>query len=96
MKDYRIPSLLSLRLWIGRKFFGTLGWHSVKVSPWTIIKGPCEITEVAALRYVTENTSVPVPEVIKVHHYDGRLYIEMRYIPGMDLQKAWLGGHLSE
>ncbi|KAI1973877.1 hypothetical protein LOZ53_003223 [Ophidiomyces ophidiicola] len=87
--------LLSLRLALGNKIFGKVGFWGVRVSPGRIIKGPCETTELAALQYVAENTTIPVPKVLKVHDYNGRLYIELEWIRGIDLQAAWLRGNLS-
>lgn len=85
--------ILSLRLWIGQKRYGTIGdvpCHSgVLVSPTRVIKGPCEEAEVEALRFVAANTSIPVPKLFKTHHRRGRLYIEMEHIPGEDLAAVW-------
>lgn len=91
-----ICGLFPVRLWIGRKLFGTLGRSGVRISAGRIIKGSCETTELVALKYITEHTSVPLPKVLKVHRYNNRLYIEMEYIRGIDLQAVWLGGHLSQ
>ncbi|KAE8328041.1 kinase-like protein [Aspergillus sergii] len=79
----RRPTLLSIRLRIGRKVFGTVGRLGVRTSRNRIVKGPCEVAELTALQYVARHTNVPVPE------------IELEYIRGMDLQRAWLGGYLS-
>ncbi|KAJ5799108.1 uncharacterized protein N7518_001176 [Penicillium psychrosexuale] len=97
-KNHPISYLLPLRLWIGKKLFGAnkLGPHGVRVSPGRMIKGPCYMPELEALRYVAEHTSIPVPKVFNTHYYDDRLYIEMEYIRGMSLEKAWHRGYLSE
>ncbi|CAG8282562.1 unnamed protein product [Penicillium salamii] len=88
--------LLSLRLWIGKKIFGTVGPHGVRVSPSRMVKGPCATPELAALKYVAEHTSIPVPKVFNVHYYDNDIYIEMEYVRGMSLEAAWYRGHLSQ
>ncbi|KAE8353875.1 kinase-like protein [Aspergillus coremiiformis] len=89
-------SLLSIKLWIGKRIFGLVGQSGVRISPHRIIKGPCEITELAALTYIAEHTSIPVPKILNIYHSRDGLYIELEYIRGMDLQAAWLGGHLSQ
>lgn len=81
--------LLPLRLWIGKKLFGAVGPHGVRVSPNRMIKGPCHEPELAALKYVAEHTSIPVPRVFKAHYHDSHLYIKMQYVCGIDLQVAW-------
>jgi hypothetical protein len=68
----------------------------VRISRGRVIKGPCDPTELEALEYVAERTTIPVPKVFRTYHDHGRLYIEMEYIPGMDLQAAWLNGLLSQ
>ncbi|KAI1964890.1 hypothetical protein LOZ58_001581 [Ophidiomyces ophidiicola] len=86
---------LSLRLALGIKIFGKVGFWGVRVSPGRIIKGPCGTTELAALQYVAEKTTIPVPKVLQVHDCNGRIYIELECIRGIDLQAAWLRGNLS-
>jgi hypothetical protein len=90
--------LLPLRLWIGKKLFGAdrLGSKGVQISIGRMIKAPCPISELKAMRYVAEHTSIPVPKVFNTYYYDHRLYIEMEYIHGMSLQTAWNCGHLSQ
>lgn len=86
---------LSLRLAIGKRLFGVVGRSGSRISPHRIVKGPCEVAELAALKYVAKHTSIPVPKVLNVYQWNG-LYLELGYIPGMDLQEAWLGGFLSK
>jgi hypothetical protein len=77
-RNYRATSfLLLLRLWIGKKLFGAVGPHGIRISPSRMIKGPCATPELAALKYVAEHTSIPVPKVFNAHYYDDDLYIEM-------------------
>ncbi|KAB8215125.1 kinase-like protein [Aspergillus novoparasiticus] len=91
----RRATLLSIRLGIGRKVFGTVGRLGVRTSRNRIVKGPCEVAELTALQYVARHTNVPVPKVYSVYHCPDGLYIELEYIRGLDLQRAWLGGYLS-
>lgn len=88
--------LLPLRLWIGKKFFTELGPRGVRVSRGRMIKGPCPESELAALKYVAEHTSIPVPRVFHAHYYEDYLYIEMEYIRGMDLGAARASSQLSQ
>ncbi|KAB8227632.1 aminoglycoside phosphotransferase family protein [Aspergillus alliaceus] len=61
-----------------------------------LIKGPCKKVELEAMQYVAKRTTVPVPKVFTVYPYhDARIHIEMEYIRGIDLETAWLDGHLS-
>lgn len=96
-EKYRAAScLLLLRLWIGKNLFGAVRPHGVRVSPSRMIKGPCTASELAALEYVAEHTSIPVPKVFNSHYYDDGLYIEMEYVRGMSLEAAWYRGHLTQ
>ncbi|KKZ64084.1 hypothetical protein EMCG_01580 [[Emmonsia] crescens] len=48
------------------------------------------------MNYVAKHTSIPIPKIFNTYEHHDALYIEMEYIPAMDLEKAWLGGHLSQ
>ena len=54
----------------------------------TVLKrsGPSPTAEAAAMRFVNENTSIPVPKVFK-SDTDGYLFME--YIDGQPLDQAW-------
>ncbi|CAG8224694.1 unnamed protein product [Penicillium salamii] len=95
-KHRKTRLILPLRLWIGKKLFGSGGRHGVRVSPSRMIKGPCPKSELEAMNYVAEHTSIPVPKIFNTHYYDDGLYIEMEYVRGMSLQAAWCHGHLSQ
>lgn len=96
-RKHRVSSgLLSLRLWIGKRVFGAVGPHGVRVSPGRMIKGPCAAPELAALKYVAEHTSIPVPKVFNAHYYDDDLYIEIEYVREMSLEAAWHRDNLSQ
>jgi hypothetical protein len=87
---------LQVRLLIGKKFFGTLGPTVVRIGRGRVIKGPCQSAELEALKYVAEYTSIPVPKVHTTYAHFGKIYIEMDYIEGIDLEAAWVGGLLSQ
>ncbi len=84
---------LRLRLWFGRLLFRReLGPSAVRVSWHRIIKGPCNPPEIEALQYVAAHTSIPVPKIYRIHTpEDGSIFIEMEYVAGEPLNRAWHG-----
>ncbi|RFU34397.1 hypothetical protein B7463_g1910, partial [Scytalidium lignicola] len=92
--EQNIP--LQVRLWVGQKIFKALGPTVFRISRGRVIKGPCQLAELEAMKYVSQNTSIPVPNVYSTYTYLGKLYIEMDYIKGETLEEAWVGGHLSQ
>lgn len=81
---------LRFRLWLGRKLYGTFDFGVVRVSPHRIIKGPCDPPEVEAMHYIAQHTNIPLPKVHATHTTrNQRIYIEMEYIKGDDLDTAW-------
>ncbi|POR36271.1 Uncharacterized protein TPAR_03529 [Tolypocladium paradoxum] len=86
---------LLLRLWIGRKLFDLLESNVVRVGWHRVIKGPCQLPELAAMQYVAQHTTIPVPTIHSTYTYQGALYIEMEYIEGSNLAVAWMEGDLS-
>ncbi|KAK3322757.1 kinase-like domain-containing protein [Apodospora peruviana] len=54
----------------------------------TVLKrsGPSPTAEAAAMRFVREHTSIPVPKVLKS---DANGYIFMEYVDGQPLDQAW-------
>jgi len=54
-----------------------------------MLKGPCEASELEALHFVSQQTSIPVPRVHATYRHHDRLYIEMDYIEGETLDAAW-------
>lgn len=86
--------LLSLRISIGKRLFGTVGPRDVpvgwRISPSRMIKWPCQAPELEAHRFAAANTTLPVPRLYKAHRWHGRLAIEMEYIDGCcTLQSCW-------
>ncbi|KAJ5473494.1 hypothetical protein N7475_003060 [Penicillium sp. IBT 31633x] len=61
-----------------------------------MIKGPCKKSELAAMRYVAKHTSIPIPNVLKIHHYNDDNYVEMDFVQGVNLEAAWHRDKLSE
>jgi len=47
------------------------------------------LTEGATLKYLAENTTIPVPKVHCSFLHKNRAYIVMERIPGEELSKAW-------
>lgn len=87
--------LLRARLWLGKKRFPSLGLSVVRVSRSRIIKGPCEPSELEAMRYVALRTSIPVPKVHQSYYLKNHFYIEMEFIHGDTLQDLWAYNALS-
>ncbi|KAJ9657866.1 hypothetical protein H2198_004062 [Neophaeococcomyces mojaviensis] len=86
---------LRARLWLGKKRFGFLGPGVVRVNENRIIKGPCGLAELEGLRYVAQNTSIPVPKVYRTYCVDKHVYIEMEFIKGNTLHTVWSSNTLS-
>ncbi|KXT05649.1 hypothetical protein AC578_5629 [Pseudocercospora eumusae] len=85
---------LSLRIWLGRRPFGVIGdcnWPAgFLLSPSHLLNWPCEAPELEALRYVSENTTIPVPRIYGTHHWHGKLAIEMQFFKDCEtLNVAW-------
>jgi hypothetical protein len=80
---------LRWRLWLGKLLFRPLGPITTRVSWHRVLKGPCDPPEVEAMQYIASHTNIPVPRVYGIHALKGFIYIEMAYIPGDNLDKAW-------
>ena len=84
------PIPLRLRLWLGRRLYGPLGFGVVRVSRDRIIKRTCGPQEVEAMQYIASNTSIPIPRLHKIHTpQNGEIFIEMEYVHGETLDKVW-------
>ncbi|CAK7267612.1 hypothetical protein SEPCBS57363_002675 [Sporothrix epigloea] len=93
----RLPLPLSVRLRFGRKYFKCIPPKVVQVSAHRIIKGPCYPCELEALLYVRKYTKVPVPRVYRTYPAsEGRIYIEMELVEGVNLAELWLRTGLSD
>ncbi|KAJ8127717.1 hypothetical protein O1611_g5919 [Lasiodiplodia mahajangana] len=64
-----------------------------KVDPRTVVKSSKDIrlSEAAAMRFVRNNTNIPVPEVYNAYKDEesGHTRIIMEFIEGVELEKAW-------
>lgn len=81
---------LRLRLWLGKRLYRQLNFRVVRVSRHRVIKGPCDPPEIEAMRYIAEHTAIPLPKVYATHiTRDQCIYIEMEYIQGEVLNRAW-------
>lgn len=82
--------MLALRLWLGSKIFGDSDIRGTRVSRKRMIKRYCDEPELEGLRYIAENTTIPIPRLYRVHSYHGKLALELEYFPGCDtLQVCW-------
>ena len=80
---------LSWRLWLGKLLFRPFDGPCTRVSWHRVIKGPCRPSEVEAMQYIALHTNIPIPKVYAVHTWEDRIYIEMAYIKGDNLDDAW-------
>ncbi|KAF2789406.1 kinase-like protein [Melanomma pulvis-pyrius CBS 109.77] len=90
-----VSLFLHIRTSVAKRLFGSLGPSVVRVGRHTIVKGPCQLPELEALRFVAQATSIPVPKIRRTYTYHGMLFIELEYIKGMDLEAAWTQNLLS-
>ena len=84
--------IFPFRIQMGQKFMYDSVRMVVRVSPWALIKGPCEEQELEALLYVTSHTTIPCPKIYRTYRRSNGLFIEMEYIPGTNLETAWDAG----
>lgn len=81
--------MLSLRLWLGDKIYGSVGISCTRISPDRMIKYT-EESELEAHRYVAANTTIPIPRLHGVHKHRGQLALETEFLPGCEtLQRSW-------
>ncbi|RMZ77658.1 hypothetical protein DV738_g4251, partial [Chaetothyriales sp. CBS 135597] len=84
-KRVRKPVCLSVQEWVGRHFCGdALGHGQVVFLPrHRIAKLDAFPTEAAAMEYVRQHTTIPVPKIYKVYPAaDGQQHIVMERLPG--------------
>lgn len=84
-----VSLLLHIRTSIAKNLFGSLGPSVVRVGRHGVFKGPCQPAELEALRFVAQATSISVPKVRRTYIYHGKLFVELEYIKGVDLESAW-------
>jgi serine/threonine protein kinase len=81
-----------LRVAIGRIIFPrTIGFRTRQIGFDTYLKSGrrIEVAEAEAMRYVADNTSIPVPNVKSYWPAEGVTYITMNVIDGTELHLAW-------
>src|ERR1700733_6624538 len=82
----------NLRVAIGRVLFPhTIGFRTRQIGFNTYLKSGrrIEAAEAEAMRYVANNTSIPVPKVKACWSAEGVTYIAMNVIGGTELHLAW-------
>jgi hypothetical protein len=84
-----VSLILHMRTSIAKRFLGMLGPSVARIGRHRVVKGPCQLAELEALRFVAQITSIPVPKIHRTYIYHGKLFIELEYIKGQDLGCAW-------
>ncbi|KAH8696937.1 hypothetical protein GQ44DRAFT_718640 [Phaeosphaeriaceae sp. PMI808] len=64
-------------------------WRGQQAGRHRVVRGPCQLAELEALRFVAQVTSIPVPKIHRTYIYHGKFFIELEYIKGQDLESAW-------
>ena len=88
------PSFFNSRVAIGRVLFrSSLGFRTRRIGLNTFLKAGrrIDITEAETMRYIANNTSIPVPKVQRVWRQDEVTYITMDIVDGVELHCAWHG-----
>ena len=86
------PSFFNSRVTMGRFLFPTsLGFRTRRIGLNTFLKAGrhIDVTEAETMRYVANNTSIPVPKVQRVWRQDEVTYITMDIVGGEKLDYAW-------
>ena len=85
-------SFFNARVTIGRVLFpASIGYRTRRIGLNTFLKAGrrIDITEAETMRYVANNTSIPVPKVQQVWRQDDVTYITMDIVDGEELHFAW-------
>ncbi|KAF1911494.1 kinase-like domain-containing protein [Ampelomyces quisqualis] len=90
-----VSLFLNIRTSVAKDLFGSLGPSVVRVGRHRVVKGPCQLAELEALRFVAQSTSIPVPKIRRTYTYHRKLFIELDYIKGIDLESASIENLLS-
>jgi hypothetical protein len=98
--------MLSLRLWLGGKIYGSEGISAKRISPKRMVKWNCEEPELEAQRYIAANATIPIPRIYGVHERRGKLQSNLvvtmvsvqgvfnRYIDVIVITDMDLSGHV--
>ena len=77
----------------GETIWNLFGQAIIKINPDLVVKrGRLELRkleEAANIQMVRHLTSVPVPEIVRVHADEREMYIFMAFLPGTPLQDVW-------
>ncbi|KAF2863510.1 hypothetical protein K470DRAFT_254803 [Piedraia hortae CBS 480.64] len=80
-----------VRICLGKILYGNkAGKNGVRISRDRMIKYPCHETELEALRFVADHTSMPAPRVLEKFYLKGKLGVVMEYFPNtQSLDSCW-------
>ncbi|KAG6832097.1 hypothetical protein H0H87_002925 [Tephrocybe sp. NHM501043] len=81
----RIPSLQSLGH-INEYGHGPPVW---RVAPNIVVKLLSSPSEFFMMDFVSSNTSIPIPQILKCVVHNGRQYLLIEYVDGSDLHELW-------
>lgn len=80
-------------VWVSRPFARNFGLVSL-LSPWICVKHYdadwLDVSEAAAIEFIRERTSVPVPKIYCAFTYRNKTYIAMERLKGTMLADGWL------
>ncbi|RMD44949.1 hypothetical protein DV735_g143, partial [Chaetothyriales sp. CBS 134920] len=82
-KRVRKPICLSVQEWVGRRFYGDAHTRVISLPRNRVAKLDTFPTEAAAVEYVRQHTTIPVPKIYKVYPAsNGQQHIVMQRLPG--------------
>lgn len=85
---YRFLSLLALKT--TKRFYGSHGACAIISNHLVVKRGPfVHLTEAATLKFLAENTSIPVPRLHCAFVHNNRAFIVMERLQGVTLAVAW-------
>ena len=84
-------SFLGLRRRIAYAVYGRMGPRTMRIGPKTVLKCGFDIdlAEANTMKFIGENTSIPVPKVLSAWKRGDVIYITMQYVPGERAWSAW-------
>jgi hypothetical protein len=88
--------ILRQQVWFGRSYYGYYGPRTVRIGPNTIVKFGTSVglEELEAMRYVSENTTIPIPKVFAAWSIRKAVVIEMKFVDGISAWSQW--SHLTQ
>jgi len=84
-------ALFDIRLHLGFRFCAYYGQGVSRIGRRTLVKchPGVRLTEAITMKFVAENTSIPVPHVYDVFEARGHIYLVMEYIDAPSLAEMW-------